>query len=164
MPSETLSAGPTALLTTIPLALDSIFLFQWSLPDLWAPCSSLHSSLLITCTWSLHCCGILLPCCELNSYSSFESSSWLGVHLRNSVHCCCSPEPACLVGSRPTMFEWCGKWLVMSSKGQERRCLCKTPLLQWFLPQKQDLLIHVFKLLQHLNFRILASIPIITWF
>lgn len=62
MPSETLSAAPMALLTSIPLALDSILLFQWSLPDLWAPCSSLHSSLLITCTWSLHCvvsCSLL---------------------------------------------------------------------------------------------------------
>ena len=34
MTSETLNAAPVASLTSIPPALDSVLLFEWSLPDL----------------------------------------------------------------------------------------------------------------------------------
>lgn len=149
MTSETLNAAPVASLTSIPPALDSVLLFEWSLPDLWAQCSSLHSSMSPLaqgpCTaWCLtSLLGTELPSIlwgEQWVWSSLVKQCGMLLLFRASV-----------LGRILTHCVWM-VWKV-TSRVRKGGSLDKMLLLQWFLPQKQ-----------HLNFWVPAYILILTWF
>lgn len=89
------------------------------------PCHHLHTVPILP--------DVLLPCWELNSYSSFERRSRIGVHLGNSVDQYCFPEPLCLIGSWTTVSEWCRSRLVLFSRVRNEDSLGKLLILPWNL-------------------------------
>lgn len=122
----------------LPMTSETWMAVPMALPRSGLTCSKFYTLVWMKSCWSVssvspnvparsplaHCPvlpDVLPPCCEMISYSSIERSHRTGVHLGNSVDWCCFPELLCLIGSWHTVSEWCGTWLIMSSRDQERR-------------------------------------------